>query len=186
MTRIFHLCLILVALCSPFAQAQNREIPLRSGDQIGIKVSGIPPDEVTQISQTYRVSEVGTINLLYLNEVLVAGVKPSELERKIAALYKSKEIYTHPNVSVSIDSTGSERVIYVSGAVTKPGPVPMRPGLTVSKAIAFAGGKTPFGKLSKVKLVRGGRPVGQLNLERAGSPDADTLLEPEDEVVVPD
>jgi len=51
----------------------------------------------------------------------------------------------------------------------------MRPGLTVSKAIAFAGGKTAFGKLSKVKLVRGGRPVGTLNLERAGSPDPPTL-----------
>lgn len=186
MTRILHLCLVLVALCSTFAQAQNREIPLRPGDQIGIQISGIPPDEVTQISHMYRVSESGTISLLYLNEVSVAGVKPSELERKIAALYKSKEIYTHPTVSVSIDATGTERVIYVSGAVTKPGPVPMRPGLTVSKAIAFAGGKTPFGKLSKVKLVRGGRPVGTLNLERAGSPDADTLLEPEDEIVVPD
>jgi protein involved in polysaccharide export with SLBB domain len=62
----------------------------------------------------------------------------------------------------------------------------MRPGLTVSKAIAFAGGKTAFGRLSKVKLVRGGQVVGTLNLDRAGSPDGDTLLDPEDEVVVPD
>jgi polysaccharide export outer membrane protein len=187
MTLILHLCLAFIILGSTFAQAQNKEIPLRSGDQIGIKVSGIPPDEVAQISQTYRVSENGTISLLYLNEVSVAGVKPSELERKIAALYKSKEIYTHPNVSVSIDSGATDgRVVYVSGAVTKPGPVPMRPGLTVSKAIAFAGGKTAFGRLSKVKLVRGGQVVGTLNLERAGSPDGDTLLDPEDEVVVPD
>lgn len=183
MIRLLFLLLVMVGT---FVQAQSREIPLRPGDQIGIQVSGIPPDEVTQISHMYRVSETGTISLLHLKEVSVAGVKPSELERKIASLYISKEIYTHPTVSVSIDATGTERVIYVSGAVTKPGPVPMRPGLTVSKAIAFAGGKTPFGKLSKVKLVRGGKPVGTLNLERAGSPDADTLLEPEDEVVVPD
>ena len=184
MIRLLFLLLVMVGT---FVQAQSREIPLRPGDQIGIQVSGIPPDEVTQISHNYRVSESGTIRLLHLKEeVSVAGVKPSELERKIASLYISKEIYTHPTVSVSIDATGTERVIYVSGAVTKPGQVPMRPGLTVSKAIAFAGGKTTFGKLSKVKLVRGGKPVGTLNLERAGSPDADTLLEPEDEVVVPD
>jgi len=61
-----------------------------------------------KISQTYRVSEVGTISLLDLNEVSVAGVKPAELERKIAALYKSKEVYTHPDVSVSIDSGATD------------------------------------------------------------------------------
>ena len=183
---MFRLILTLIVLCASLAPAQNKEQPLRPGDQIDIQISGVPPEEVTQISHVYRISELGTISLLHLNEVPAAGVKPSELERTIVALYKSKEIYTHPTVSVSVDAAGFERVVYVSGAVTKPGPVPMRPGLTVSKAIAFAQGKTPFGRLSKVKLVRGGQAVATLNLERAGSPDGDITVEPEDEIVVPD
>ncbi len=163
------------------------ELALSPGDQVGIQISGIPPEESTQINHLYRISEQGTLSLLYLDNVKAAGLKPSELESKIVSLYKSKEIYTHPTVNVAIDSgAGTERLVYVSGAVTKPGPVPYRTGLTVGKAISSAGGKTAFGKLSKVKLVRGGKPVGVLNLEKAGSAAGDTPLEPEDEVVVPD
>lgn len=165
--------------------AQSRELPLRIGDQIGIQISGIPPEEVTQISHMYRVNEQGTINLLYLDEVRAAGLKPSELERSIAQLYKSKEIYTHPNVSITIDTNGTERVAYVSGAVVKPGMVAYRQGLTVAKAISSAGGGTPFAKLSKVELRRGGKTIGVLNLSRNAA-DGEVRVEPEDEIVVPD
>lgn len=166
--------------------AQSRELPLRPGDQIGIQISGIPPEEVSQISHMYRVSEQGTINLLYLDDVRAAGVKPSELERNIAQLYKSKEIYTHPNVSITIDTTGTERIAYVSGAVVKPGPVAYRQGLTVAKAISSAGGGTPFAKMSKVELRRSGKLMGVLNLSKASSSDGEIRVEPEDEIVVPD
>lgn len=187
MKRILQILLLLLLVVAPQLQAQNKELPLNPGDQIGIQISGIPPEEVPQISHLYRISEQGSISLLYLNEVRAAGMKPSELERKIESLYIKGDIYTHPTISISIDSgVGTERVIYVSGAVTKPGPVQYRQGMTVAKAVSSAGGKTPFGRLNKVKLVRGGKPVGVLNLEKAGSADGDIPLQPEDEIVVPD
>ena len=189
MTRLLlRLLTFVYALlaCSSGLHAQSRELPLRPGDQIGIQVSGIPPEEVAQISHMYRVSEQGTINLLYLDAVNAAGVKPSELEVKIASLYRSKEIYTHPNVSITIDTTGTERVAFVSGAVVKPGMVAYRQGLTVAKAISSAGGGTPFAKLSKVELRRGGKLLGLLNLTKASSTDGEIRVEPEDEIVVPD
>lgn len=166
--------------------AQSRELPLRIGDQIGIQISGIPPEEVSQISHMYRVSGQGTVNLLYLDDVRAAGVTPSELERTIAQLYKSKEIYTHPNVSITIDTAGTERVAFVSGAVVKPGMVAYRQGLTVAKAISSAGGGTPFAKLSKVELRRGGKLMGVLNLTKATSSDGEIRVEPDDEIIVPD
>ena len=147
-----HLILALLSLLTLtqqiFAQA---ELPLRAGDQIGITVSGIPPEEAVSIKNNYRISDRGTISLLYLSDVRAAGMKPSELERIIEQLYKSKEIYTHPSVNISVDTGAvSDRIVYVNGEVTKVGQVPFRPGLTASRALASAGGPTPFGKPSRV------------------------------------
>jgi protein involved in polysaccharide export with SLBB domain len=186
---IKHLALILAILVSalaPSLQAQNKELPLKAGDQIGLQISGIPPEEVPQISHLYRISEQGTISLLYLNEVQASGIKPSELERKIAGLYKSSEIYTHPTISVSVDTTGTERVVTVGGAVQKPGPVAYRSGINIAAAIDMAGGKTPFGNMKKVKLVRSGKEYGPLDLSKTSNRDNEMLLEPGDRIVVPD
>lgn len=188
MNTLLRTLFIVMAACMSLTQRSLAiELPLTPGDQVGIQISGIPPEESTQINHLYRISEQGTISLLYLDSVQAAGLKPSQLEAKIVGLYKSKEIYTHPTVNVSIDSgSGTERLVYVSGAVTKPGPVPYRTGLTITKAISSAGGKTAFGRLSRVKLVRSGKAVGVFDLTKAGSAAGDTPLEPEDEIVVPD
>ena len=187
MNRILLILVTLLSLISRGVQAQGTELPLKSGDQIGISISGIPPEEMLAIKNNYRISDRGTISLLYLEEVTAAGLKPSDLERKIEGLYKSKEIYTHPTVTISVDTgTIADRVVFVSGEVTKVGPVPFRPGLTASRAISTAGGGTAFAKLSKVKLVRNGQIIGTLDLSKGGNADSATLLQPDDELVVPD
>ena len=177
----------LIVLLSGDAKAQNQELPLRNGDKIGLQVAGIPPDDAQAINHVYPIDEDGTINVLFINRIKAAGSKPSELARKIEEQFRSKEIYTHPTVTVSVDTTvsGTERLIYVSGEVTKPGPVPYRQGMTVSKAITSSGGPTPFGRMKGVKLKRGGKVLRELNLSKAGSSDGDVLVEPEDEIVVP-
>jgi polysaccharide export outer membrane protein len=168
-------------------QAQTTENRLAAGDQVGITVSGIPPEEMVAIKNTYRISDQGTISLLYLNEVRAAGMKPSELERSIEQLYKSKEIYSHPSVNVSVDAGGvTDRVVFVNGEVTKVGPVSFRPGLTASRALAMAGGGTAFAKLSKTKLIRRGQVIRVLDLSRVDKPDGQIQLEPDDEIAVPD
>lgn len=187
MNRLFLILLALLSLVSRGVQAQGTELALKVGDSIGISVSGIPPEEMLAIKNTYRISDRGTISLLYLEEVTAAGIKPSDLERKIEGLYKSKEIYTHPTVTISVDmGTITDRVVFVSGEVTKVGPVPFRPGLTASRAVSTAGGGTPFAKLSKTKLVRNGQVLAVLDLSKGGNADSATLLQPDDELVVPD
>jgi polysaccharide export outer membrane protein len=186
---IKHLTLLIAFIVGTIAssvQAQNKEIQLKPGDQIGIRIGGVPSDEVVQISQNYRVSEQGTISLLYLDEVQAAGMKPSELQRKIEGLYKSKEIYTHPSVAVSVDTNGTERMVTVGGAVQKPGPVAYRSGLNLGAAIDMAGGFTPFGDRKRVKLIRNGKEFGPLNLSKAANQENEMQLEPGDRIVVPD
>jgi protein involved in polysaccharide export with SLBB domain len=167
--------------------AQNRETPLQVGDQVGISIAGIPPEEMASIKNNYRVDDRGYISLLYLDNVRAAGLTASELARSIESLYKSKEIYTRPSVNVSVDNNDpGGRVVFVNGEVTKVGQIPFRPGLTAAMALATAGGGTSFARLSKTKLMRGGQVIAILDLSKAEKPDGQTLLQPDDYIVVPD
>lgn len=172
----------------PCAQAQNGELPLRPGDRITIAVGAIPDNEVAQIRGVYTVSDSGTINLLHIGEVRAVGLKPSSLQRSIEQTYISKEIYTRPNVLVSIDSVGDAtmRQVTVTG-VNKPGGVPYQQGMTLSRAIMSAGGPTPFGNMKKVKLLRSGRPPTVHNLGTGiGNPSVDVQVQPDDQIIVPE
>lgn len=70
--------------------------------------------------------------------------------------------------------------VYVTGHVTRPGPIRYQPGMTVFQAITLAGGVGPTGS-SKAKLVRlvDGKQV-KINAKMTD------LLQPEDTVVVPE
>lgn len=176
----------LVILVSQAVQAQNRELPLTSGDKIGIQVGGISPEDASSINHVYPIGEDGGISIQYLDRIKVAGLKPTELALKIEELFKSREIYNHPSVTVSVDAKDiTDRLVYVGGEVVKPGPVNYRPGMTVFKAIISANGPTAFAHMNHVKLKRNGKIVRELNLSKADSSDGDVLVEPEDEVVVP-
>lgn len=179
---------LLLSLMVHSLHAQNGELPLRTGDRISISVGAIPDNEVAQIKGMYTISDGGTINLLHIGEVKAAGLKPSSLQRSIEQIYISREIYTRPNVLVSIDSMGDAtmRQVTVTG-VNKPGGVPFQPGMTLSRAIMAAGGPTPFGSMKKVKLLRAGRQPTVHNLSSGiGNPSVDVQLQPDDQIIVPE
>ena len=54
------------------------------------------------------------------------------------------------------DAKVNEETVTVGGQVTKPGPVAYAKELTLWGAIQAAGGATPFGSMSRVKLSRDG------------------------------
>jgi protein involved in polysaccharide export with SLBB domain len=187
-----YFILALALLISAFSlHAQTRELALKAGETFNFKIGGVPSDEAAMMNQTYTIRENGTIKLSYLTELQAAGMKPSELARKIERLYIENEIYTNPSVNISID-TGKEdtRLIYVTGEVKSPtGAVPYRSNLTAYQAIGMAGGPTPFAKLSKVSFVRrseGGQLITRiLDLRSSSSPDANVEVIPGDQLTVP-
>jgi protein involved in polysaccharide export with SLBB domain len=182
------LCLTLAALGIP---AAANELPLRAGDKIQISIAGVPSDEVVTISKPYTISDGGKINLLHIGEVTAAGLKPSDLQKRIEQTYKAAEVYTHPNVTVSMDTaTDARQVFVVSGCVTN-GPVPWRANLTLMGAIGTRGGPSPFGDMSKVKVTRtsvnGQRATSTHNLRKyKEDPSVDVLLQPDDLIVIPE
>lgn len=192
-----HLHLLIIATtlmlgASRPVMGQSGELPLQANDKIAISIGGVPPDEVMSISKTYAISDAGTINLLHINEIRAAGMKPSELQKRIESAYKSGGFYTNPTVTVSMDSTtDSARLVFVNSGCVKNGPVNYRPGLTLMQAIGSAGGPTPFAKTTKVQLIRtspsGQRSTSIHDMKKISkNPALDVSLQPNDAIFIPE
>ncbi|MEC7948229.1 MAG: polysaccharide biosynthesis/export family protein [Myxococcota bacterium] len=76
------------------------------------------------------------------------------------------------------------KVIYVNGQVGKPGSVAWKGGITVTRALALAGGAKGTANLRKAYLLRDGQPE-RLNLRRIfRGKDPDPVLRPGDQLLV--
>lgn len=184
MNKFFTLCALLMATAVQGVMAQGTESALRPGDSIVVKISGVPSEEIAVVSNTYDISDSGTINLPYINEVKASGLRPSALQKNIEYAYRNADIFTHPTVQVTANREASTQVLYVSGEVKAPGQVPMRPGMSIHDAITSAGGPTDFAKMRSVKLTRGNQ-TQQVDLRRADNPDAAIQAQPGDRIHVP-
>ncbi len=188
------LAILLPLVISPSTRlhAQGGELPLQASDKISISIGGVPADEQVSISKTYTISDAGSINLLHINEIRAAGMKPSQLQKRIEEAYKSAQIYTHPTVTVSMDATAEgQRLVFVNSGCLKNGPVPFRSGLTLMQAIGSAGGPSTFAKVTKTQLTRtsatGQRTTTVLDLKKiTKNPALDVQLQPNDQITIPE
>lgn len=176
---------VALLLCS--AQAENTELPLKAGDRVALAISGVEDKDAAQISKVYSISDAGTINLMHVGEVRASGLKPSELQRAIEAVYVKNEIYTRPTVNVSIDGGATpERMVYVISGCNRNGPVAYKAGMSVMKAISGAGGLNEFAKPGRTKILREGKTLHVDLRNVSQQPANDVPLQPEDQIIVPE
>jgi polysaccharide biosynthesis/export protein len=141
-TRTAFALLIGLALagCMPGAglpklpPAGNVAYRLGAGDQVRI----ITYNE-TQLSNTFTVSDSGTISLPLVGTVNASGMTAHELASNISTSLEKKHLINDPSVSVEI---ATYRPISVLGEVNHPGEYPYQPGMTMLTAVALAGGFT--------------------------------------------
>jgi polysaccharide export outer membrane protein len=81
-----------------------------------------------------------------------------------------------PSITVTIDTY---RLYYIKGEVTRPGGYTFVEGLTISKAVALAGGYTARASESKISLVRESNPEIPLESVRVN-----TAIQPGDIITV--
>jgi polysaccharide export outer membrane protein len=120
-----------------FPQAQTLvPIEFRVGpkDVLQIDVYGV--DSLRNLEVT--ISEVGKMTLPLLGEVDVNGLTKSEVEQKLVRLL-SESILRNPQVTVLIKQYQS-KVVYLIGAVQKPGIYPLLSRQTLLEIIVAAGG----------------------------------------------
>lgn len=170
---------VILLITSSFAQ----DILLRSGDQIELRLGGVPADEISQVSGSYQVDGQGFVNMPHIGRVQAAGLTQGQLQAAIEQSYKEKQIYTNPTITVSVPSTA--RFVNVGGAVRTPRRVEFTPDLTLLGAINAAGGFTEFADQAKVRLLRGGEAsvINVKDIRR--DPSKDVKLKPGDTIEVP-
>jgi polysaccharide export outer membrane protein len=122
------------------------EYRLRVGDSIRVQFT----DE-EQLSYQTQLTPTGTITVPFGGEILATGLTTAELAEAISGSVSG--YLRHPAVSVLV-STLAPQPVFVIGEVKTPGSFESVSGLTVTSALASAGGILETGKTSSVMVVR--------------------------------
>jgi protein involved in polysaccharide export with SLBB domain len=171
----WRLSLMLILVCALDVGTVGAAPP-RDGYRIGpndiIRVQVFGEDDLTVEG---KVSGDGKMNYPLFGVLNVAGRTVEDVQKALTAGLASGYL-RQPKVSVSIVQ---HRNFYVGGEVKTPGGYPYQEGLTVQKAITMAGGFTEKSDKADIKVTRlKGKGVNGV------SPEADTLVMPDDLIVV--
>ena len=137
------------------ALAGSQSAP-QDGDTTRLSVSGLRPGDFIQVdiwrepdlSDTVQVDQAGLAVFPKLGRILVTGISPDSLERLLVSGYS--QYLQNPAIRVKV-----MRRITVLGAVLRPGTYPVDLTMTITEALALAGGPSPDGKSDEVQLRRG-------------------------------
>ena len=153
---------------------------MRAGDKVEIRLTGVPGDQGFVIEVQIPQSGEVTVPLL-VEPFHAAGRTAGDLAAEISETYKSKRIYTTPNVTVIPE----ERFVSVGGDVRNPSRVLFTPDLTLLTAINSCGGFTDYANRRTVRVLRGQRVMYIDATAAARTPGADPQLYPGDQIYVP-
>ncbi|MFT5121795.1 MAG: hypothetical protein ACI97B_000420 [Verrucomicrobiales bacterium] len=126
------------------------EYRLQVGDNVVVKIG---PPISTDLAD--KLNGKGNINLPIIGDISAVGLTVTELEELIKKTYVVKEITkVPPHVTVATDI----KVYYIQGEVRSGGGrFPLLPPMTITKAVAAAGGFSEWASLKKVLIYRGNK-----------------------------
>lgn len=132
-------------IASSFAIAQSDDYVLDTGDKISIRVHGEP-----DLTFDVKVGTNGVLLYPFLGDINVKGRTAAEVRWLIDEGLRG-DYLLNPEVDVSIIEY---RPFFMLGEVQSPKNYPYQPGLTVSQAIAIAGGLSARGSEKGIELKR--------------------------------
>lgn len=156
---------------------------MREGDVIQVTFEGS-----SNLNTTARIAFDGVISMPFIGKVKAAGKTTLELEALLTVLYEDQ---IKP-AEISVVIVAQAAVVYIGGAVLRPGKIPLDRPLTVLDAVMEVGGiDHNRAKLTDVTLLRiesGRRRAFRLNLKRAliGRDVELIYLKPFDIIYVPE
>lgn len=143
--------LLLAALSSlSLASASHATDPYRLGPGDLLQVTVYAGGE-KQVDFTGAISSLGTITSPLLGEIKVGGLTTYEVERNLRDIL-ARDYYVDPQVMVSVKEYGG--MVFVMGAVKKPGAYGLQERMTVLGACLLAEGFTDFAAPRRVKVTR--------------------------------
>lgn len=150
--RAFLLFILLwnIIICYSFAQNKitdtQKKYVISPNDILEITVYGEP-----DLSVTVRVSQDGTIIYPLLGNIKAAGFDIREIEKTITDLL-TQDFLVNPQVSIFIKQYAK---ISILGEVRNPCTYEMKENLTLTQAIAAAGGFTDTANSDAIKIISG-------------------------------
>jgi polysaccharide biosynthesis/export protein len=118
---------------------------LAPGDVLDITFPG-----ATNLSGMHRIGPEGTITMPLVGQIEAVGKSADQLQTQLIGLYSGELKDT--NIIVSI--AGSGNVVYIEGAIGRPGRIVMERPLTALEAIMEAGGFAETANKKKVTIIR--------------------------------
>jgi len=174
--------MMTLLLATSLSAIHADDVALRSGDQLSIRLAGVPSEDINQVSGAYTVDGGGNINLPYIGKIHAAGLRQADVQNSIENAYKAKGIYSSPIVTVSVQF---DRLVDLEGDVRSPQRVRYTPDLTLLGAISAAGGFTDYADQTKVSILRNGSRTF-VNVKKVRqNVEADPALQPGDKISVP-
>jgi polysaccharide export outer membrane protein len=169
---------------APRFQERNSRYRLRKGDSFDLDFAMTP-----EFNQTVAVQPDGYITLKAAGSMFVEGQTVPQLTETVKAAYAN--ILHDPVIAISLKDFEKPYFI-ASGQVAKPGKYDLRSDLTVTEAVAIAGGFDDKSKHSQVVLFRplpgGGFEAKLINVKKllaSRNLSEDVQLQPGDLLYVP-
>lgn len=172
---------LLVAFFPLLSFAQDAV--LRAGDQVEIRLGGVPPEEISQVSAMYTVDGSGFVNLPHIGKVKAAGVTQGDLQNSIEGAYRTQQIYTNPSITINV--ANQARFVNVGGDVKAPQRVPYTADMTLQSAVMACGGFTEYANQKQVQLMQDGKQTIHNFNDIRKNPSKDVPLKPGDNIWVP-
>ncbi|ABK43329.1 polysaccharide export protein [Magnetococcus marinus MC-1] len=157
---------------SAWSEGLRSNYQLGPGDKIQISVHGEP-----DLSMEAQVAPDGKISYTFIGDIQVAGLSIQDLEKRLYRILVDGYL-KKPLVSVAILNY---RTLFINGEVNSSGGYPYRPGLTVRKVVALAGGFSDRADEKRMTVIRSGdkshkeQPIG-----------LDDQVYPDDIITVPE
>ncbi len=169
---------------TPVLHERNPRYRVRKGDSFDVDFALSP-----EFNQTVAVQPDGYVTLKGVGSIFVENQTVPELTQTVKVAYA--KILHDPVIAIAL--TDFEKPYFIaSGQVTKPGKYDLRSDLTVTEAVAIAGGFNDKAKHSQVVLFRpvpgGGYSAKLLNVKKllaSRNLSEDVHLQPGDMLYVP-
>lgn len=144
------LLLLLVAVAGTASAQNGSSYTLGSGDLLRVSVFGEPDLSFEEI----RLNDAGTFSYPFLGSINAKGQTAKQVETLIANGLRG-DYLIDPKVTVSILEY---REFFVNGEVRNPGGYPFKPGMTLRKAVALAGGFSERASRSAFSIIHDSDP----------------------------
>jgi len=159
----------------PGDSSVNVDYLLRPGDLLAVKVWNQP-----SLNAEYELDSNGEISMPLVGRVRLAGLTEREIQDQMTDLFK--EFFVDPHVEVSV----LRKMVFISGAVAKPGAMEIRGWITLDQLIVMAGGPAGDADMSNVSVLRQGLEGPEaLYFDATADNGANVVVQPGDRISIP-